>query len=126
MERRSVSILMLHKQAEGRRCNQSEKLLLRVCSHSHGAQVDPFGPFLVHILKMNICTSAVKMPKAWAVEIESITKKKKKEKTRLVTVLSRGLVYHPECVEIVIEEIEIPTKKSSQVKLSGFKEVTVL
>lgn len=64
MERRSVSILMLHKQAEGWRCNQSEKLLLRVCSHSHGAQVDPFGPFLVHILKMNICTSAVKMPKA--------------------------------------------------------------
>lgn len=73
---------------------------------------------------MNICTSAVKMPKAWAVEIESITKKKKNP--RLVTVLSRGLVYHPECVEIVIEEIEIPTKKSSQVKLSGFKEVTVL
>lgn len=77
MEHHSVSIVTLYKQVESSKTfteQTKQKLLLRLCTHVHSTQLDPVGSYLECYFKMNICTSAVKLPKAWAVEIESVTK----------------------------------------------------
>ncbi len=108
---------MPHKQVEGR-----ATFLLRVCAHSNSTQVDSFGFFLEYYLKMNICTSAVEMPTAWAVEIESITK----NLTLGHCALQRTSLFSWVCGDSYGGDWNTHKKKPAEGKLSGFKVVTVL
>lgn len=94
------------------------KLLWRMCIHAHSRSARSSwllsGMLLQHEYMYKCCKIAQ--------SLSSWNRTSHQKIPRLVTVLSKGLVYYPECVEIVTEEIETPTKKPAKGNCQALKE----